>query len=204
MTTRPSADLTAERERLKERRAAVARAHADRDRDLHDAREVLARAVAHGAAEPELTTARDRARELSEEVEGLSRAIPLLEAEIEALAVELGKAESTEAAAVAAELVATGKAAVNALVGALDVFLEEWLPLANRTEAATAAAWRAEVRAAELAGKPTPPASATVSSWPQTFPVLLRVAREYRGIEQRGDEAIPVPVATRDKWARYT
>lgn len=175
--TKTSAELAAERDRLRERRANLEMQHADAEQELHLARERYARSVADAVPEGELRATRTRAREAAEEEAGLRSAGPLLDRELAAVDEALRKARASEARSEAHALVTTASEATASVDRALDVFVGEWMPMIDRATVAVESARRAEIAALELAGEPTT-SSSRVRPPEQRTTAVVRVLRD--------------------------
>lgn len=150
---------------------------------LEDLRDELGTAIADGTSKKRREELQTEIRQLSDEVDGLERAVPLLEETIRGTRSDLEETRAREAAAEAEERVEEALELVEELRAELAVFLEDWLLLAERAEAATSAAWQAERRAAELNGRRTPSASRVLQDgwWKAAgLQVALEKARVFK------------------------
>jgi len=152
---------------LQERRAEIERQRDERTAELEAARDEVGHAVALGDDPADLAAT---ARALAEDVAGLDRALPLLAAEIEATGEALREAERDEAEAEARRRLKAAEKAIEALDGALRIFVEEVTPLVERAAAESRRAAEAEKAARHHAGG-GPVTSRTERLW-SAFPGL--------------------------------
>lgn len=135
----------------------------EREEKLDSLREEHGKAIARGDGKATVEDIKARIREVTDEVDGLGRAAPLLEEAIRGTKQDLERAEREESAAEAKRLSEDGLAAVEALHEKLTEVIEgEILPLAERAEIATSTAWGAEREVARLSDQRPPSTSRVI------------------------------------------
>jgi hypothetical protein len=164
---------------LESRQAELSRTLEALDRDIEHERTAMGQAVAEGRDGSEH---RARAREFGEEAEGIRRALPIVEEQIEAArkrrrAKEIAAARSVEDRQVAAAVEALAKA---------DKALRSWItaeliPLMDKVEAASDAASSAEKTHRRLTGAPTPPQFRVYNEGSRHYGALYRLAELLKG-----------------------
>jgi hypothetical protein len=134
--------IAAELERTEQRRSELAEQLAEQRREVERLRGEIGRAVAKGASSDAL---RRQVRDREDEADGIARALPVLDEEIEGLRQALARAEEREAAEGYRAAEAEAVAAIDAVDAALRAFEREALePLLVRLRAATERGYQAE------------------------------------------------------------
>ncbi|MGK7312547.1 MAG: hypothetical protein ACN0LA_09960 [Candidatus Longimicrobiales bacterium M2_2A_002] len=148
-TTRSAAEVRQEIEAHEERLDELQERESDLGAELEEARNALGRATAHGAAAKSEKAA---VRDLAEELEATTRAIGILQEELEGLAGARDAALIRETGEVARRRTEETLEAAEEVARQAHAFLEEFAPLLDRLDARFNAEKKAEIQARQARG----------------------------------------------------